>query len=302
MIPISAITHFDGYGTWPQVLRVPLTAVSGAYREIVYEPIRDRRVWIKWKTGSGSPTFEEGYFPEHSEKLAYGEILFDNSFSRPSPAIDIFSRAAEARRTLYQAPDENATTSEISPESPELQAYRQHTGTTHSGLYFQQIRNGFGEVWLMGYGNTPPQFLGWLKLQEAGYQRFADYRVAPYYISHSRSINIFRLGDLTKTRTLYQRPQEDAPTFVLELYSRDDAPSVGEVFMTEIVNGFVLLCELVEFTDDFERTETGDPFCEEWCGDPFCEIIRPLGWLKIRDAENRLTIWPTQTYTFDMGC
>jgi hypothetical protein len=311
VIPISVVRYneerpyFSDCLMTHDIFRVPLTAESGDYREIAFDPIRNRRTWIKL-SDHASAARSRG--DEHSDqgpeapidcavRLLYQEIRYTERHSRPGPAgwIDIFSKSAKRKRVLYASPVSRVRLMTLSPSSPLLQSPRGRSGGAHDGLFFGEIRRGFAELWLEHAVDVPAQRLGWLRLKEEGYARFADYFISELGLARGplrerQCVDIFFFGSRS-SRTVYELPNDGARTTVVSRAAPHGLRR--ELFVTQIKDGFALLCEVTGFNDlDFEPADADDSFCGlRSCGE-VCQVLKPLGWLKIRDADGRLTIWP----------
>jgi hypothetical protein len=306
VLPVSAVS-FEA----SKALRFPIVRIDGEYRRIVYHAARDMRAWIKF-TDHADARLDMRSFDNHSEKaLLYLETHFmtDDAPTSESWRPDIFYLTAGESRKILQTPDVNAVFEVVTPATKTYKGDMRRGGYYHNALRFARIRQGFAEVVVDRYPQAEPISLGWIRLKEDGYRSFQDYfPQGPQYGLYGGSsipcIQLFSPGQEHEKRKVYVLPDPNAPyrefdRDTLQESVREDIEDEGvKVFILGMRNGFILAGKIAGID---EPTPADDICADEGCGSP-CELAVPVGWIRVRDEQDRLTIWPTIPYCWSCTC
>ncbi len=286
-VSVSATLEVGFDSTGPLLLRFPIVAIAGSYRQIVWHVPQGLKCWIKLDNPMYRLTLAVG------ERIGLHEQLLSEAYGpqEPAGAFDIFYLSHDATRRLYSAPEESGAFEIISPASKTYQGDALLPGRYHHSLFVGKVQNGFAELWVERGAAGPGRKLGWIRIRDDGYRTSSDYFPGGSPQLPAIPIDVFFNRTESSSGTRYQRPDEQAIDEQAEPLSE-----IGEYYLTRIRGRFGLVCELV-----YQYDGSGGICDQGPCGDS-CVFLRPVTWIEVRDRQGRLTVWPVLALSAYGGC
>ena len=233
-------------------MKFPIVNSQGDYRQILYDPLKKLTIWVK---PSGIPKPYAYLFVPEVEKIAY--YTYESGSFIADGSLNLTDVVPISGWSWNGYISERIVTVRF----PIIEAKGEYRHIVYNPL--------IGLAMWVHFPTMEKAFE-----PRAGYEIKEVYFTEEYFNQNKSSPIYVELFFLSQTRELYHAPDESAHFDLISPYVQDpNSPgksNFDQGYITRIQNGFAHISDIDIVTGDERR----------------------IGWIKIRDKDERLTVWP----------